>query len=373
MEEDDDFDEEGTDVTVEVDELTRIDVRPNDLDYTDNIEVGELIEEDDSDYQHLELSNTGSVPIEEIHAEATYPTQNPFGTGEPSNYDAGNFVTLHTELAQDAEYSDDLNIEGVDDPHVVNRMEWAEDTAPTFIETEEAEEVETEDDETTSLTETEIGRIREGNLEYYWVLQHDGTNADDWVLRIGDAPHTPQSEGTTDFRNDPQRTEQSYTEYTNVGTENDDGDNIDDNYQNINDHEVIWFDTEAETYGDIVDSGVATCSNGQDCQERAYDLFVYGDDTDVEENPGHMMRTRFNINPNLVHSDYDDVGRTTGAALDPIQSSDSESNPLEPGENFPVEVGIHVPLGVPSDAGLQSGEVTFFATPESQGVEDAEQ
>ena len=362
-------DEETTDVTVEVSEITQLDVRPSELDYTDsNIEPGDFIEESDDGYEAVEVENIGSNNIEEVSVEAEVPQQNPFGAEglDEEDHVATNFVTVSTETATEGieeEYSYlDPGIVEVETPHYLNRVDYTESPAPTYIDLPDEDE-------------WGVGRLRAGGVEYFYALEGDtaGDDADaDFRLRIGTAPHTSTTLGSTDFTDS-----EEYVEF-------DDSDQVtggdSDFYSVLTDEgvmELVSFDPDSESYDgddlverddgdgelvavdDLGDAGVT------EPETRQYGFYVYSDvdDSGDEFEDGHIYRTRFNIDPESIEGS-DTVESDTSDAQQALFSSSTSSNQLQPGDSFPLNMGVQVPQGVDDDR-LDSGLVTVLAEGDS--------
>jgi hypothetical protein len=88
-----------------------------------------------------------------------------------------------------------------------------------------------------------------------------------------------------------------------------------------------------------------------------------------------MVRTTFNVQQE-VPGGYDSEG-TDGddnwrvptqvdGAQEYILDATSQSNALQPGENFPIDFGIQVPQGVDQNA-IQEGTVTVIASDSIDG------
>lgn len=351
--------EETTNMTVDIAGTTQLDVRPSALDYTDEGEFGDEVEPgtnrtaSDDGFEHVEISNIGSVEIEEIFAQGTMPDAQPFGN-DSNSHDTGNFITLSTETATDGEYNE--NLEEEDTMHFLNRVEYEEDPYPTYIQIDEDE---------AGFNDYSVGRFRAGGVEYFYVLyaaEGDDLSDNDFILRIGDAPHTSTQLGTTDFRDD-EASDESYTEYTQDDVVDDPGE---DRYVRVEGHEFATFDTSGdadEAYegqnlidddGDVEEPDDLDFEDLVDVQERNYNLYAYNDGSDSDNN--HIIRTRFNTDQQSP-LDGAENDRTTSSGQDAFLSS---SDGLEPGDSFPVDVGVQVPQGVDQD-GVESGSMTFFA------------
>ena len=356
-------DEESSEVTVEVSGVTELDVRPSALEYQD-VEPGEDREISENDFEHLEISNIGSENIQEIHAESTMPAVNPFGDSD-AEHDTGNFITISTETANDGDYSDlETGLADESTMHFLNRVEYSETTPPTYITTEDGD---IEDSEAGSTVidggdvEEEVGRFRAGGVEYFYVLYHEGGTAseDNFVLRIGDAPHTSTELGTVDFSNDG---DDSYTEYTQDDAESADG--FSDQYSLLTGQEFVSFDTgDSDFEGEnLVEDGAVNeeelPESLEDVQVRQYNLYPYTEDTEGEEN--HIIRTKFNTEQQSpVGEDRSD--KTNSGSQKAIFSASEPNNQLQPGASFPIDVGIQISQGVDQD-GVSSGSMTLIAS-----------
>jgi len=350
--------EETSEVTVDIAGTTQLDVRPSALSYTDDGEFGDDLEPgtnrttSDDGFEHVEISNIGSEQIEEIFAQGTMPDAQPFGD-DSNSHDTGNFITLSTATATEGEYNE--NLESEDTMHFLNRVEYEEDPFPTYIQIDEDE---------AGFSDHSVGRFRAGGVEYFYVLYHDtgdDISDNDFILRIGNAPHTSTQLGTTDFRDEA--SDESYTEYSQDEVELDPGS---DRYIRVEGHEFVTFDTSGDADDEyegenlIEDGDVEEPEDLDfeedltDAQERIYNLYAFIDDSDSENN--HIIRTRFNTDQQSP-LDGSENDRTTSSGQDAFISS---SDGLEPGDSFPVDVGVQVPQGVDQD-GVDSGSMTFFA------------
>ncbi len=372
-----DIEDQETDVNVTVDTVTQLDVRPSSLSYED-VAPGSEARSSQNGFEHVDIENIGSTRIREITAQATMPLDQPFGAdldsdGDTVLYDTGNFIQLSLDTAQDTDaspqitgaVSQDGDPTSDDDeqqvPHYVNRVEFFEENPPEYITVDE------------DVSENhEIGRFREGDVEYFFQLSHDGagdTQDSDMNLRVGRAPHTSTQLGTVDFEDG------DFVEF--------DGDSdfepsggATDNYMILESSslELVAFDTENSDYGAdtnlLNEDGEAEFDTEEleDHSVRDYDLYIHPEDDDDEP---HILRTRFNTQP-VSPSELDDG---TGNELDPLETENAQDwifdassadNQLQPGQNFPVNIGVELPQGVDQNA-IENGAVTFFA---SEGEEN---
>lgn len=342
--------EEQSSVDVEISEDVALDVRPTEISYTDgnSLEPGEVQRESDEDFEHLELENIGSEPLDEIFAEADMHENNAFA--DPGNdHSTGNFITVSTEQA-----TADGEVGGLNDletHHYVNRVEYFENTPPTYIQV--AEESVDVDGVTIDPDEsaTQVGRFRVGDVEYFFVLYEDDS-ADDVGIRIGDTPHTSTDLGTFDFTGD----DGDYSEYTPDDTEASD-------VFDIEGQELLSFDSESENFDEetslITDGGEDAPQDlldEEDTEVRQYDMYF---DTDGEL----VVRTSVNVFPS--HPDGssweldDQSGLSSSYLVDAADEAEDEA--LQPGQNMPLDVGVQVPLGVDQDTVTQ-GSITVQAS-----------
>lgn len=305
---------ESPEYNVTISETTELDVTPSQLHFT-GLEPGQKNMTSDDGFYAVEVENMGSTDIDQIWAEATKPTTLPFGTGDSTNYDAGNFLQLYT-----ANTSTDASVTSLNEPLYVNRVEYSED-APSYLQIEDPSNVDS------SFNETEVGRFRKGDQELWYVIFYDdggaggecdGSASSNAVMRYADTVRTPTQTGTFDFTNDGS----DYTEVT------------------------IQEVSGVDFYGAV--PGEELFISGE-----SYDILTYCSGSGGSED-SHTVRTRFNVNvesPGGTSSATDTTG-LTGSAAQYILDASSSSNMLRPGQSFLMDVDVEVPLGVPQ------GEVT---------------
>jgi len=387
--------EQKTDVSVTVDSQTQLDVRPSFLSYS-SVAPGEMKETSDNEqgFSTIVAENIGSQRIKKITAESTMPRTNPFGdvlTGSSTSdyeqtHDTGNFIQLGVQSANDLtsvtdEVASQVNSNDAYNgypPHYVNRVEFFEENYPDYIEV---------DSTGTFGEDFLVGRIREGDVEYFIEVKLDDTS-DPVVseVRIGSAPHTSTQLGTTDFRSSSNGgTETGEVIVIDSSTISDDSGNS--NYDVLdNALRLVSFNTEAEstsysgesllqagTSGSLateVASGV-TLGDYDNAKVTEYSLFIHPqnntvsvDGSDVEEVP-HMFRTRFgedidSPSEQKTTGTFSTIG-TVASGQEPIFSGSNTEDQLQPGQNFPIDVGIELPQGV-DQAAITEGSVTLFAT-----------
>lgn len=355
-------DTEESDVDVNVSEVTQLDVRPSQLTYGNaenvSIEPGDNATISDGGYEHIELGNIGSTNIAEIYAQSTMPSDQPFGAAgldETVNHNTGNFLTLSTETANTNDYSAlSSGMASVPTMHFLNRVEYAEDTPPTYISYEKGSNLAAGEDD------IHIGRIRAGGVEYFYALYNEdsanGVSSDGtFTLRIGDSPHTSTQLGTVDFTDEGT----DYTEYTAGDASTEGG----DDYAEIREHDFVTFDAGEGNYSgeSLINAGDAAIPgdvNLVDAQTRSYDLYAHADSGDTTD--AHILRSKFNIDPASPTGD-DAPGEQTGGDQTTIFSSTTPDQQLQPGDSFPVDIGIQVPQGI-DQSRITEGTVTIIAS-----------
>lgn len=173
--------EQDSEITVEIDEETIVDIQPDDLAYgTDgNLGVGEIAgpEEEQDDTGNLFIENLGSESIDNVWFEtgAEEMDEDPFlGNGA---YDPSNFIALGSD-------GDDLE----DDPYLgqfIDRKEFVMDDEDTesfiFMDVEDG---------------WNLGRFRVTNQEFFFAIEEVDSNPDGVTFRIADEPRVVEAEGS---------------------------------------------------------------------------------------------------------------------------------------------------------------------------------
>lgn len=344
--------QQDSNVTVEVSSDIAIDVRPSSLAYTSNGEEGALDpgakrRVSDEDFEHLELENIGSEPLDEIYMQSTMQANDAFA--DPNqNHSTGNFVTVSTETAQGDANIDVPGLIDLQNHHYINRVEYFEDSPPTYITTEEGD-YERGDSTTFSVSETNIGRLRVGEAEYFFVV-YSSSNNDDVAMRVGNTPHTPTQLGTVDFSN-------SGGDYTSYDNMTDDEPNTD--VFRASGQDLVSFNSSIYTGDQLISDGTASVSStsvdgDSETETRSYNLYV---DTSNDQ----VIRTKLNTDVSSPQDSWDASETTTGQQSYLVDAGNTESEALQPGENFPVDIGVQVPLGVDAET-VEQGTVTVKAS-----------
>lgn len=353
--------EETSDVDVEVSSDVAIDVRPSALDYTstddfDALNPGAERRVSDEGFEHIELENIGSESLDEIYAQATMHDEDAFANPD-NDHNTGNFVTVSTETATSESY----DIGGLNDfeEHLhVNRVEYYEDNPPTYLSTLEEGDtiVDDGDADLFDVDDIDVARYRVGGAEYFVVVYSDSNNGE-VAARIGDTPHTSTELGTVDFTNEGT----DYTQEDGLETENPTADVF-----RITGQDLVSFDENEFEGGSLINDGNADLGDSELDEEddstevREYNLYL-------DQDFGQTIRT--NLNVALDSPQTDEEGdpewslseETTGAQTYIVDASNDENDALQPGENFPVDIGVQVPLGVDQTT-VTPGTVTILAS-----------
>ncbi|MFO7794102.1 MAG: hypothetical protein R6V35_03960, partial [Candidatus Nanohaloarchaea archaeon] len=93
-----------------------------------------------------------------------------------------------------------------------------------------------------------------------------------------------------------------------------------------------------------------------DEQVRIYNLYPYADTDDG----AHLIRTKFNIDLDSP-TGATAPGRSTAGSQAAILDAGSPGNQLQPGDSFPVNIGIQVPQGIDQDR-ISEGTITVLAS-----------
>lgn len=363
--------DEETDVTVEVDEEVQLDVKPDNLDFTasgpeeeSELSPGEQREISDEGFEHIDINNIGSQRLDNIYAEAETPAEQPFGTdGDTVLHNTGNFIALSLETVNTETFRDGLEtgVSGQEDFHLLNRVEFFEDNPPEYIQTQEgAGDLGDDqgDGESGGINvdpeHTHVGRIRVGELNYFFVVYEEETteleNPDQVVVAIANTPEAPSEIGTYDFTEDGD----DFSVFE-ASSSSSDIAIIDQSQEFVNPVGVDTEDVAGETLreGDEAVDTSSLTGESSDYEVRSYNLY-----NDFNGN-GAMHRTRFNVD--VESPSGSSYGTNTDQAQEYIlDSNGNQDEALQPGENFPVDFAVQVPNGVDAEA-VDPGTVTLNA------------
>lgn len=147
-------------ISVNVAELTMVDINPTSLSWA-GIPPGGVGED-----KAIQIENIGSTNITKIWFNNSFEPEYPYGSGNISKYNAGNFVVIKRNQ-NGAQY------------FFPNRVEYNESATEIYL----------------SLPSNTIahGRFRNSSYEYFWAI-----TSNDYFY-IGKTPHTKEQTGTVDF------------------------------------------------------------------------------------------------------------------------------------------------------------------------------
>ena len=350
--------EQQSDVDVEVSGVTQLDVRPSSLAYTgsgqgDALEPGESRTVSDNGYEHIEVENIGSERIGTIYAQATMPTEQPFGTLTQDTstdpvHNTGNFVTMSLDTAQSYSLS---GLSEIDEMHHLNRVEYFEDNYPTYISVDNVDDDYNSTGTNYQVEDVSVGRFRVGGADYFFAVYEGSSDAS---LRVGNTPHTSTQLGTTDLSSDGS----DYTSYDDLGTLQ-----AGDAYR-VDNQEFVSFDTSASGDYDgsaLVSDGSADFSSAN-ISESDSDVDVRNYNLWVDPTNGYIVRTKFNVEQQSPDNgaDWNSSSQTTGAQEYIFDAGGTVGNALQPGQNFPIDFGVQVHLGTDQNA-IEEGTVTVIS------------
>jgi hypothetical protein len=122
----------------------------------------------------VQIENIGSTNISYIWFNNSYPNNMPFGSGDPSEYDAGNFVIIRR------------NQSGAD-WFFPNRVEYNESTI-IYLQLPSPE------------SDWAHGRFRSANKEWFWAVNASSGVCNESNFRIGKVVHNQSQLGSVDLR-----------------------------------------------------------------------------------------------------------------------------------------------------------------------------
>lgn len=368
-------------VDVSVNEVTRVDINPTTLGYGGGGSLSPKNFEPTSDdgFVGVQVENSGSNNITQASVQNSQPLSRPFGTGFAGEYDAGNFIKVRPDNTTDFTIGvgGDGEIGSTDtadgdftdgsgastssinaDPskyHYGARVDFNASGPPTG--TPQALTYITVPDDGSDYR---YGRFREGDEEFFWVVEvrqgdtNDGNICDGEGVATGGAdlfvgakPHTDTEIGTVDFTSD---NSDQFTEYD-LNSEDGSGD--------FGIVDGVELNT---TQGNTTYSVLSWCaSSGETTASVASSNSGAADKT-------FLTRTRYDLNPFAGTTDYPTTGglSPTGAGTGGVQrlvdGSESASGfPMHPGSSFTLFTAVEVSRGVASGQ-VGSGSLELVAS-----------
>lgn len=161
------------DVLVNISEKCIVNIAPDDLNWTTPIDPGS-----NGTYKKIQIENMGSVNLTYVWFNNSYPSERPFGTGNASKYDAGNFIAVSNNTAGQVYY-------------FPNRMEYNETSEVIYLRGPNGNVPPT----------VPYGRFRNGSMEWFWAVELGiGGNYTDGDFHYSDDAHT-QTQTGADLQN----------------------------------------------------------------------------------------------------------------------------------------------------------------------------
>ncbi len=167
-------------IAINVSEKTMVDINPNSLTWNaSGIFPGSVADNNSetNNYGNVWIENIGSMNITKIWFNNSYPSQNPFGSGNPALYDPANFVFIANTSSSSFYY--------------INRVEYRE-TDSMYIRLPGGEGA--------SDSNNLFGRFRNNSYEYFFFVQGQyANNCTAGTLRYSTSPHTLTGTGDADL------------------------------------------------------------------------------------------------------------------------------------------------------------------------------
>jgi len=243
----------------------------------------------------VQIENIGSTNISRIWFNNSYPAANPFGSGDPSDYDAGNFAIVRRNTSGSTFFF------------------------PNLVEYNESELIYLQ--LPTPSTQIAHGRFRSANKEWFWAINSSDGNCTNNQFRVGKTAHNQTQMGSADLRTcDPALSGAGALGVNpcRVGT---------------------LTPTTLSPYTGINQWGWADVYVGENAAYENYTVAVYGNCTDT-------------VKVMLTHWNKDAPGAQEGA----VHPEYFYNAPLAPGEHIIANVKLRIPYG--TAAGNITGALT---------------
>lgn len=305
--------DEGSSVTVDVDNVTSINVAPETLSYS--LSPGNIQTDSDSGYSGIEIENTGSENITTIYLSSSSPDTRPFGEGTAGAYDAGNFI----QVKPSGEYP---GTESEDDFHFIGRKDFNTSNPLSYVQTPSSEGT------------VRYGRYRVANESFFWAVtdaESDSNSGGNFCggtgtseLLVGKTAHSGQQTGSVDFRS----TSSSYESYS--------------------------ISDSADYYGKVNDVKLNTYEGTKNVT-----MLTWCGDSSISsyDNSTHVIGTRWNPQG---RQDTSQSYSIAGDSLENLMNNPQDSDELHPGDHFTVLTRVAVPNGV-ANGQVSSGTLTINA------------
>jgi hypothetical protein len=323
---------ESGDVTVDVSSTIAVDVQPANLNYP-NAEPGVRNQTSARGFGAIEVHNTGSLAIDNMWLNASTPNQDPFGQGDSTIHDAGNFLQVQP--------GDDLQGDQ-DDYHFINRKEYSwsntdRGVAGTTYDTDVPAFIQLPD--SNGWSNADVGSFRRGNESIYYAINTNSgsCNGGSATMRVGNVSSTDDRLGTVDFTDS---TEYGWIEYTTSDLTS-------------SAYGITSGPASGEPSMVTGESGVAlNWTNSAADDKPLYDVLTT---CSGDQGQPHTVRTRYNINA-LESNDLTSDGQQAESLINP-----DNSNPMQPGEMKTINTAIEVPEGTAAGS-IGDGVLRVYVT-----------
>lgn len=163
-------------IDLNVSELTLIDMNPAEFTWT-GVDPGT-----NTTRKQVQIENVGSTNFTKIWFNVTQPASRPFGTGDPSNYVASNFLWIAKENQDDdAAY------------FAIDRLEFNETRSLIYL-------TDPDGNMPPNGTKYNYGRFRNTSFEYFWFTDAKDTgDCTGATFYVGDSFHSQIVTGSIDF------------------------------------------------------------------------------------------------------------------------------------------------------------------------------
>ncbi len=167
-------------ISIDISEKSMVDINPSNLSYgpLDPGSVGDSDDENIGNYSGIWIENIGSTNITKIWFNSTYPSQRPFGSGNPEAYDAGNFVVVSSESTGTYYFPNRVEYPRTDDDTLYVTPPGGFDFSNGDI----------------------FGRFRNASYEYFWAIIASAVgNCSEGTFYYSGTPHTKDDTGDVDL------------------------------------------------------------------------------------------------------------------------------------------------------------------------------
>lgn len=158
-------------ISVNISEKSMVDINPSNLSYgpVEPGAVGDSDDENIGNYSGLWIENIGSTNITRIWFNATYPSQRPFGSGNPLAYDAANFIVISNESTGTFYFPNRVEYPRTDEDTLYTNPPTGFDFSNGDI----------------------FGRFRNASYEYFWAVRVGSSgNCSDGTFYYSGTAHT---------------------------------------------------------------------------------------------------------------------------------------------------------------------------------------